>query len=324
MLPKSKEKTIAENDPKLEWDSQNFWVKVAKNIKKDYWLYIFVIPAMIWYAVFCYAPMGGIVTAFKKFTGFSSVADAPWVGLKWFEQFFASYYSKTIIRNTIIVSLYSLSTFILPIIFALLINEVAHERLKKTIQTIMYAPHFISMVVMVSILSLFFNGDYGLINQMIEALGGESHSYLTDPNAYRHLYVWSGVWQQLGWNSVIYVAALSAVDPSLHEAASLDGATRIQRIIHINIPTIMPTIVIMLIMRVGNIMSVGGDKAILMLNSLNAETAELIATYVYNRGLLAGDYGIGTAVGLFTNVINLIMLLTVNWISSKISETSLL
>ncbi|MBE6957887.1 MAG: sugar ABC transporter permease [Ruminococcaceae bacterium] len=324
MLPKSKEKTIAENAPKLEWDSQNFWVKVAKNIKKDYWLYIFVIPAMIWYAVFCYAPMGGIVTAFKKFTGFSSVADAPWVGLKWFEQFFASYYSKTIIRNTIIVSLYSLSTFILPIIFALLINEVAHERLKKTIQTIMYAPHFISMVVMVSILSLFFNGDYGLINQMIEALGGESHSYLTDPNAYRHLYVWSGVWQQLGWNSVIYVAALSAVDPSLHEAASLDGATRIQRIIHINIPTIMPTIVIMLIMRVGNIMSVGGDKAILMLNSLNAETAELIATYVYNRGLLAGDYGIGTAVGLFTNVINLIMLLTVNWISSKISETSLL
>ena len=188
----------------------------------------------------------------------------------------------------------------------------------------MYAPHFISMVVMVSILSLFFNGDYGLVNQLVEALGGESHSYLTDPDAYRHLYVWSGVWQQLGWNSVIYVAALSAVDPSLHEAASLDGATRIQRIIHINIPTIMPTIVIMLIMRVGNIMSVGGDKAILMLNSLNAETAELIATYVYSRGLLAGDYGIGTAVGLFTNVINLIMLLTVNWISSKISETSLL
>lgn len=324
MLSKSKEKKVAENAPKLEWDNQNFWVKVAKNIKKDYWLYIFVIPAMIWYAVFCYAPMGGIVTAFKKYTGFTSVADAPWVGLKWFEQFFASYYSKTIIRNTIVVSLYSLATFILPIIFALLINEVAHERLKKTIQTIMYAPHFISMVVMVSILSLFFNGDYGLFNQLVEALGGESHSYLTDPGAYRHLYVWSGVWQQLGWNSVIYVAALSAVDPGLHEAASLDGASRIQRIIHINIPTIMPTIVIMLIMRVGNIMSVGGDKAILMLNNLNAETAELIATYVYNRGLLAGDYGIGTAVGLFTNVINLIMLLTVNWISSKISETSLI
>ena len=176
---------------------------------------------------------------------------------------------------------------------------------------------------MVSILTLFFNGDYGLVNQAIEALGGESHSFLTDPNAYRHLYVWSTVWQQLGWNSVIYVAALSSVDPGLHEAATLDGASRFQRIIHINIPTILPTIIIMLIMRVGHIMSVGGDKAILMLNDLNAETAELISTYVYTRGIVGGDYGIGTAVGLFTNVVNLIMLLIVNKISSKVSETSL-
>jgi putative aldouronate transport system permease protein len=267
--------------------------------------------------------MGGIITAFKNYSGFTSVADAPWVGLKWFEQFFNSYFSKTVIRNTIVISLYSLSTFILPIIFALLINEVLHEKLKKTIQTIMYAPHFISTVVMVSILSLFFNGDYGLVNQAIKFFGGEMHSFLTDPDAYRHLYVWSTVWQQLGWNSVIYVAALSAVDPGLHEAAKLDGASRIQRIIHINIPTILPTVVIMLIMRVGHIMSVGGDKAILMLNDLNAETAELISTYVYYRGIVAGDYGIGTAVGLFTNVINLIMLLIVNWVSGKISETSL-
>lgn len=308
---------------RLETTKDNFWFILGRAIKRDGWLYLFLIPTLIWYVIFCYAPMGGIVTAFKKYTGLTTVADAPWVGFKWFEQFFNSYFAKTVIRNTLIISLYSLSTFILPIIFALLVNEIAHERIKKTLQTIMYAPHFISVVVMVSILTLFFNGDYGLVNQAIEAFGGEAQSFLTDPKAYRHLYVWSTVWQQLGWNSVIYVAALAAVDPGLHEAATLDGASRFQRIIHINIPTILPTIIIMLIMRVGQIMSVGGDKAILMLNQLNAETAELISTYVYNRGIVGGDYGIGTAVGLFTNVVNLIMLLIVNKISSKVSETSL-
>lgn len=323
-MQSAKSKALPQQKAQQLGDSnQNFWIRLARGIKRDHWLYIFLIPTVLWYIIFCYAPMGGIVTAFKEYTGFIPVAESPWVGLKWFEQFFNSYFSKTVIRNTIVVSLYSLSTFILPIIFALLINEVAHEKLKKTIQTIMYAPHFISIVVMVSILSLFFNGDYGLVNQAIEFFGGESHSFLTDPDAYRHLYVWSTVWQQLGWNSVIYVAALAAVDPGLHEAATLDGASRIQRIIHINIPTILPTIVIMLIMRVGSIMSVGGDKAILMLNDLNAETAELISTYVYNRGIVAGDYGIGTAVGLFTNLVNLILLLIVNWTSAKVSETSL-
>lgn len=297
--------------------------RFLKSLKRDYWLYIFLLPPLIWYLVFCYAPMGGIVVAFKKYTGFSSIADSPWVGLKWFKQFFSSYYSTTIIRNTILLSLYQLAVFILPIIFALFVNEVRNEKLKKTVQTIMYAPHFISMVVLVSMVNLFFNADFGLINSMIEFFGGESHSFLTDPNAYRHLYVWSGVWQQLGWSSIIYVAALSSVDPGLHEAATLDGASRLQRIRHINIPTILPTIVIMLIMRVGQIMSVGGDKALLMLNNLNGETAELISTYVYNMGLIGGDYGLATAVDMFTSVINLCMLLLVNWISSKISETSL-
>ena len=172
-------------------------------------------------------------------------------------------------------------------------------------------------------LSLFFNTDFGIVNKAIEFFGGESKSFLTDPKLYRGMYIWSGVWQEFGWESIIYVAALSAVDPALHEAATMDGATKLQRMIHINIPTILPTIVIMLIMRVGSIMTIGGDKALLMLNNLNADTAELISTYVYSRGLIDGDYGLTTAVGLFTNVVNLILLLSVNWISSKVTETSL-
>lgn len=296
---------------------------LIKSVKRDYWLYIFLIPCLVWYAVFCYAPMGGIVVAFKKYTGFSSIADSPWVGLRWFEEFFNSYYATTIIRNTIVLSLLSISTFIIPIIFALMVNEIVQPRLKKTIQTIVYAPHFISIVVLVSMINLFFNTDFGVVNKAIEFFGGQPQSFLTDPTLYRGMYVWSGVWQEFGWESIIYVAALSAVDPALHEAAMLDGASKMQRMIRINIPTIMPTIIIMLIMRVGSIMTIGGDKALLMLNNLNADTAELISTYIYSRGLIDGDYGLTTAVGLFTNVVNLTLLLTVNWISSKVSETSL-
>lgn len=296
---------------------------LLRRFKRDYWLYIFLIPCLVWYAVFCYAPMGGIVVAFKKYTGFSSIADSPWVGLKWFKEFFNSYYATTIIRNTVVLSLLSVCTFIIPIIFALLVNEIVQPRLKKSIQTIVYAPHFISIVVLVSMISLFFNTDFGIVNKAIEFFGGEPKSFLTDPKLYRGMYIWSGVWQEFGWESIIYVAALSAVDPALHEAATMDGATKLQRMIHINIPTILPTIVIMLIMRVGSIMTIGGDKALLMLNNLNADTAELISTYVYSRGLIDGDYGLTTAVGLFTNVVNLILLLSVNWISSKVTETSL-
>ena len=296
---------------------------LIKSVKRDYWLYIFLIPCLVWYAVFCYAPMGGIVVAFKKYTGFSSIADSPWVGLRWFEEFFNSYYATTIIRNTIVLSLLSISTFIIPIIFALMVNEIVQPKLKKTIQTVVYAPHFISIVVLVSMINLFFNTDFGIVNKAIEFFGGQPQAFLTDPGLYRGMYVWSGVWQEFGWESIIYVAALSAVDPALHEAAMLDGASKMQRMIRINIPTIMPTIIIMLIMRVGSIMTIGGDKALLMLNNLNADTAELISTYIYSRGLIDGDYGLTTAVGLFTNVVNLTLLLTVNWISSKVSETSL-
>lgn len=292
-------------------------------IKRNWWLYFFVLPAIIWYIVFHYVPMGGIIIAFKRYTGVQTIWESRWVGLKWFKSFFNSYYCKTIIKNTLVLSTYSLLTFPLPIIFALILNEMKNARVKKLVQTITYAPHFISIVVLVSMMNLFFTTQNGFVNNIIQFFGGEPYAFLTSAKAFPHMYVWSDVWQNLGWNCIIYVAALSSVDPALHEAAELDGASRLQRIIHINIPSIMPTIAIMLIMKLGHIMSVGADKVLLMLNELNADTAEIITTYVYDRGLLSGDYSYSAAVGLFVNVINLIMLLIVNRASKKLTDTSL-
>lgn len=296
--------------------------KLLQHFKSYFWLYLFLVPTLIWYAIFCYAPMGGIVIAFKRYTGALSIWESRWVGIRWFKSFFNSYYAWPVIRNTLTLSLYSLATFPLPVIFALMINEVNNTKFKQTVQTIMYAPHFISTVVLVSMIQLFFS-DKGLVNDLLQSLGLESVSFLTSTAAYPHLYVWSFVWQNLGWNCIIYVAALSSVDPSLHEAAKIDGASRLQRIWHINLPTILPTVVITLIMRVGGIMGSNTDKSLLMMNDLNADAAEVIGTWVYTRGLVKGDFSYSTAVGLFTNVVNLILLLTVNKISEKVTETSL-
>lgn len=296
--------------------------KLLAHFKSYCWLYLFLVPTLIWYAVFCYAPMGGIVVAFKRYTGALSIWESKWVGIKWFKSFFNSYFAKTIITNTLVLSFYGLLTFPLPILVALMINEVRNAKFQKAIQTIMYAPHFISTVVLVSMLRIFF-ADSGLINMLLQNLGEGSIKFLTSPEAFPHLYTWSYVWQDLGWNCIIYVAALSSVDPALHEAATLDGASRLQRIWHINIPTIMPTIMVTLIMRVGNIMASNTDKVLLMINDLNADTAEVIGSFVYDRGLVDTNYGYATAVGLFTNVVNLILLLTVNAISKKVTKTSL-
>ena len=292
-------------------------------MKRNWWLYVFVLPTIIWYIIFHYVPMGGIVIAFKRYTGVQTIWESRWVGMKWFKSFFNSHYFWPVIRNTLGLSVYGLATFPLPIIFALIINEMKNKRAKKLVQTITYAPHFISVVVLVSMLNLFFTTQNGFINNLIEFLGGEPFDFLTSGKAFPHMYVWSDVWQSLGWNCIIYVAALSSVDPALHEAAEIDGATRMQRILHINIPSILPTIAIMLIMKLGHIMSVGADKVLLMKNDLNADAAEVINTFVYSRGLLNGDYSYSAAVGLFVNVINLIMLLSVNKASKKLTETSL-
>lgn len=303
--------------------NKTFGHRLAQCIKRYYWMYIFVLPMVIWFIIFHYVPMGGIVIAFKRYNGVTSIWESKWVGMKWFIKFFESPYFWRLIRNTLTLSFYQLATFPLPIILALCFNELRSPKFKKIAQTIMYAPHFISVVVLVSMMNLFFSSQYGMVNHIIEALGGEPYPFMISEDAFAHMYVWSGVWQGLGWGCIVYVAALSSVDPGLHEAAKLDGASRLQRIWHINIPTILPTIVIMLIMRMGHIMSVGADKVLLMRNNLNVAKAEVISTYVYYQGLISGDYGYATAVGLFTNVVNLIMLLVVNKISAKVSETSL-
>lgn len=296
--------------------------KLWKNVKKHYVLYLFVLPAITWYILFCYLPMGGVYVAFTRYKGVGDIFAAKPVGLKWFQSFFKSAYATTTIKNTLRLSLYSLLTFPLPVIVALLLNEIRNEKIKKVSQTIMYAPHFISLVVLVSMVQLFFSTN-GVVNVISQKLGGTAIDYIGSDRAYPHLYVWSGVWTSLGWNTIIYTAALAGVDPGLHEAATLDGATRIQRILHINLPSIAPTIVITLILRVGNIMSVSTEKSILMRNDLNMAVSETVGTFVYNRGLIGGDFGYAAAVGLFLNVVNLILLLTVNQISRKVSETSL-
>ena len=273
---------------------------------RDY--YLMLLPAVLYVLLFCYAPLYGLQIAFKNYKVSLGVAGSPWIGFRNFTDFFQSYYFVKLLKNTLVLSLYSLAvSFPIPIIVALILNELK-GKFKKFTQTILYAPHFISLVVVVSILNVMLSPSQGVVNTILEMLGMERNYFMANPAYFPHLYVWSGVWQGMGWGAIIYLAALSSVDPSLHEAADIDGATRMQKILHINLPTIMPTIIIMLILRIGNIVSVGYEKVYLMQNDMNIETAEIISTYVYK---------------LFNNVINVILVLLANWISKKVSETSL-
>lgn len=294
----------------------------VRYIRKNWILYLFVLPTILWYILFRYLPMPGVYMAFTRYKGIGDIFSAKFVGLKWFESFFSSAYAAQTLVNTMRLSLYSLCTFPLPIIFAMIANEIRNEKFKKVTQTIVYAPHFISLVVLVTMLDLFLDSK-GIVNTLLGQLGLEKINFLSSDSAYPHVFVWSGVWSTLGWSTIIYTAALSSVDPGLHEAAQLDGASRLQRIWHINLPAIAPTIIIQLILRVGSIMSVSTEKGILLKNTLNAGVAETVGTFVYQRGLLGGDFGYSTAVGLFLNVIELILLVIVNNISKKVSDSSL-
>lgn len=298
------------------------WEKGLKQIKRDYVLYLFILPTILWYVLFCYLPMSGVYGAFADYKGVGSIFNAKFVGLKWFKKFFKSVYFGMTLKNTLRISLYSLAVFPLPIIMALLLNMVKHDKIKKISQTIMYAPHFISLVVLVSMMTLFLD-PRGIVNHVIQKFGYEPINYIGSPDAFPHLFVLSDVWQSLGWNCIIYLAALSAVDPGLHEAATIDGCSRLKRIWYIDLPSIMPTVMITLIMRVGKIMTVSTEKGLLLRNTMNMATSETIGTFVYYRGLVSGEMGYSTAVGLFLNVINLMMLLLVNKISKKVTDTSL-
>ena len=300
------------------------WKNTVRLMKRNWVLYLLLLPALIYIGTFNYAPMYGIQIAFRNFNFADGITGSPWAGWKWFKFFFNSAKCWPLIRNTLIISFYSvLAGFPVPIILALMLHNIPSQKFKRTAQTITYLPHFISLVVVVGMISCFTSINSGWVNTLIEALGGERVYLMGKPEYYRHLYVWSGVWQEAGWGSIIYMAALTGVAPELHEAATIDGASKLQRIRHIDIPAILPTITIMLIMRCGSIMSVGFDKSYLMMNDLNMEVSEVIATYTYEMGLLSGKYSYSTAISLFNNVINFVFLTAVNKFAKLVSGNSL-
>lgn len=295
-----------------------------KRMRANYFLYIFLLPAVVYLGVFAYGPMYGIQIAFKNFKASKGIWDSAWVGFKYFEAFFDSPRFWLLIKNTLVISFYSLlAGFPAPVMLALMLNYVPHSGLKRFTQTITYAPHFISIVVLVGMLSVFFSPRSGFVNNIITSLGGKPVYFMGSASWFKHMYVWSGVWQSAGWGSIIYLAALSGVGPELHEAAIIDGATKLQRIRHIDLPTIMPTMVILLIMSIGRLMNVGYEKVYLMQNSLNLTVSEVISTYTYKIGLQSAEYSYSTAIGLFNNVINFTLLITVNFVARRLSGSSL-
>lgn len=294
-----------------------------KSIKKNWQLYILLLPVIVYFLVFHYYPLYGLQIAFKDFVATKGIAGSDWVGLKHFERFFDSYYFWRLIKNTIGIGVFTLLvSFPVPIIIALLLNEVKSLRFKKYVQTIIYAPHFLSTVVVVGMLLLFLKPD-GMINQLIVLFGGTPLDFISEPAFFKSIYVLSDVWQTMGWSSIIYIAALAAVDPAQHEAAMIDGASKFQRIIHINIPAIMPTIIILFILNMGSVMAVGFEKVFLMQNDLNMSSSDVISTFVYRSGILEAQYSFSAAVGLFNSIINFVLLIMVNRIARRVSDTSL-
>ncbi|TLS51938.1 sugar ABC transporter permease [Paenibacillus antri] len=268
--------------------------------------------------------MYGVQIAFKRFTPMKGIIGSEWVGFDHFERFFNSYYFMRLLINTVGISLYELAvSFPVPILLALMIHEVSSKKFKRTVQTVTYAPHFLSVVVMVGMLMTFLSPTTGIVNHLIGWFGLESISFMTEPGWFKTLFVGSHVWQNAGWSSIIYIAALTNIDPQMHEAAAIDGASRLQRIWHINLPGIMPTIVILFILNIGSIMNVGFEKIFLMQNDLNMSASDVFATYVYRSGILGAQYSFAAAVGLFNSIVNLALLVAVNLAARRVSGNSL-
>ena len=299
------------------------WLRVLKKVLSDWQLYVLIAPAVVYIFLFNYMPMYGVQIAFKNFKPSKGIWGSPWVGLKYFEKFVKNPLFGRLIWNTMRISLYSLATFPLPIVLALMINELDNQKFKKTVQMVTYAPHFLSTVVVCSMITLFCDQNNGLFNHLAEALGGTRTAFLQKANLFTPIYVWSGVWQGIGWSSILYIAALSGVSPELVEAARIDGANRFQIILHVNIPSIMPTIVITLIMSCGGILSVGFEKVYLLQNKLNLDASNIISTYVYELGLLQAQYSASAAIGLFNTIVNITLLLIVNTIAKRVSDIGL-
>ena len=300
--------------------------KVLKKIVSRWQIYLLLLLPLTHLIIFSYVPMGGLVLAFKKYNVGAGIWGSPWAGFDNFKRFFQSFKFALTLKNTIILSLYSLvASFPIPILFALLLNAMRGKKYKKVIQTVTYIPHFISTVVMVGLLFQILNNRSGIYGSIYTRLTKEiAPSLLADARSFRHLYVWSGIWQSTGFSAIIYIATLSGVDQSLHEAAKIDGASRFQRLLHIDIPAITPTISIMLILAIGSLMGVGYEKVLLMQNSINQNYSEIISTYVYKVGLASGvsDFSLSTAIGLFNSVINFILLVAANWAGKHLNGNS--
>lgn len=297
---------------------------VARDWQRNKYLYLMLLPVVLYYLIFHYIPMYGSVIAFQDFNPARGIAGSPWVGLQNFNSFFQSYYFGRLIRNTLVISSLDLVLgFPAPIILALLLNELRWGPFRRLVQTITYMPHFISIVVVVGMMVDFMAKD-GLFNTLLtQTVGGEPILFLQKPELFSLIYVLSGVWQNIGWGSIIYLAAITTIDPTLYEAAMVDGANRFQQIRYITLPGIMPTIIILLILRIGSMMAVGFEKILLMYNPLTMETADVISTYVYRKGILDADYGFSAAVGLFNSIINFTLLTVANRFSRRTSDTSL-
>lgn len=292
--------------------------------KKGLLILTFMIPGILFYAIFCYAPMYGTLIAFQDFNPFLGFGESPWVGFKHFAEFFQSLYFWRLIRNTFLLSFYTIIfSFPMPILFALLLYEVRGNRFRSVVQSISYFPHFISMVVLCGLIRNFLAPSTGIINALITAMGGPAIDFLRDPQWFRTVYVVSGIWQSMGWSSIIYYATLTSVDTSLFEAADIDGASRLQKIRHISIPSLIPTIITLLLMNLGNIMNVGFEKVLLLYNSSIYEVADIISTYVYRSGIVGLQYSFAAAVGLFNSFIGIVLIGIFNGLAKKFTQVSL-
>lgn len=315
----SRNESFAKSPPKKE--AMYFF---RKRILNNWQVYIMLFLPLAYLILFKYVPMAGAVIAFKDYSIRDGLAASPWVGLKYFKQFVSSPNFSLLIKNTFGISLYSIiAGFPFPIMLAVMINEIGRQRIKKAVQTITYAPYFISTVVMVSIITQILSPHSGIINTFLGFFGINPINFMGEAGMFKSIYVWSGVWQSMGYNAIIYIAALSGISPELYEAAKIDGASRIKKIIHIDLPGIAPTIIILLILQCGQIMNVGYEKVFLMQNDLNLSSSEIISTFVYKMGLVNGQFSFSTAVELFNSLINLTLLMIVNKVAQKMSDTSL-
>jgi putative aldouronate transport system permease protein len=297
--------------------------RFVRVLNRDKYLYLIFALPFLYFLIFHYVPMYGIVLAFKDFDVSKGILDSPWVGLKHFQEFFSNPYSYKLIWNTVILRLWHLCFgFPMPIILALLLNELTHEKFKRLVQSSTYLPHFISLVVVCGMIVSFLSTD-GIVNNIVRFFGGKPFPWIMAPEWFRPIYILSGIWQEAGWTSVIYLAALTAINLELYEAAAIDGANRLQRLIHITVPGILPTIMVMLLLRIGQFLAMDYQKVLLLYTGATYETADILGTYIYRRGILGADFSFATAVGLFQSLVGLIFITITNWISKRTTETSL-